>query len=640
MNDVLRPARIVFDDASAPRSLDYDDVYHPRAGAAAQARHVFLGGNQLPARWARRRHFVIVETGFGLGHNFLACWEAWRADPQRCEHLWFVSVEKHPPRRDDLLRAHGDRDVDPSARLLIDAWPPLTPDLHALEFDGGRVSLRLAFGDARHWLPQWMVQADAFMLDGFAPDRNPALWSAELLARLRHLAAPGATAATWSVARAVRDGLESAGFEVARQPGFGAKREMLVARFAPGYALRVPEGRRFGRGGTAAVVGAGLAGAAAADALRRHGVPVTVFEQQAHVAQGASGQRGGLLHGVVHADDGPYARWHRAAFLHAARGFAAGIAQERVVGRLNGLLRRERHLGVAELRQRAHALALPDDYARPLDAGQAVELSAGTAAWPAWLFPTGGWVDPRSAVSAWLGHDNGIELRAPARVNALRRAAGGRWQLLDGQGRVLAEVDHVVLANAHDTQRLAGPLEVALRSVRGQVTMLPADATRLPALPLPLAGDGYVLALRDGDWLCGATHDVDDAHADLRDDDHRRNLDTLSGLLGRQVAIDPARVTGRVAWRLSTPDRLPLVGSLPSHSASVRPDQPRFLPRHDGLHVLAALGSRGLAQSALGGEIVASWISGAPMPVASDTLDAVDVARWSARVARIRNAAS
>ncbi len=630
---------MAFDDAGAPRSLDYDDVYHPRGGAAAQARHVFLGGNQLPTRWAHRRHFVVVETGFGLGHNFLACWAAWRADPQRCEHLWFVSVEKHPPCRDDLRRAHGGHGADPPARMLIEAWPPLTPDLHALEFDGGRVSLRLAFGDARHWLPQWMLQADAFMLDGFAPDRNPAMWSPELLARLRHLAAPSATAATWSVARPVRDGLEAAGFEVARQPGFDAKREMLVARFAPRYALRLPEGRRFGRGGTAAVVGGGLAGAAAADALRRHGVTVTVFEQQTSPAQGASGQRGGLLHGVVHADDGPYARWHRAAFLHAARSFAVGIAAGRVVGGLRGLLRREQHLDEADLRSLADALALPDDYARPLDAGQAFGLSTGTAAWPAWFFPSGGWVDPRSAVVAWLAHHD-IELRTTARVNALHGLDNGRWQLLDGERHILAEVDHVVLASAHDVARLAGPLGVALRSVRGQVTMLPADAARLPALPLPLAGDGYVLPLPDGDWLCGATHDVDDTHAQLRDDDHRRNLGALNRLLGREIDVDPARITGRVAWRLSTPDRLPVIGPVPSHGASVRPDQPRFLPRRDGLHVLAALGSRGLAQSALGGEIVASAISGAPMPVASDTLDAVDVARWPARAARIRSAAS
>ena len=74
------PARIDWSDAAAPFAPDFDDVYHPRDGALAQARHVFLGGNGLPQRWRGRERFVVLETGFGLGNNFLATWAAWRDD--------------------------------------------------------------------------------------------------------------------------------------------------------------------------------------------------------------------------------------------------------------------------------------------------------------------------------------------------------------------------------------------------------------------------------------------------------------------------------------------------------------------------------------------------------------------------------
>ena len=94
----LTPARIDF-SGQVPRSLDDGDIYHSADGALAQAQHVFLGGNGLPQRWRGRRHFSILETGFGLGHNFLATWAAWRADPQRSEQLHFVSLERHPLRR-------------------------------------------------------------------------------------------------------------------------------------------------------------------------------------------------------------------------------------------------------------------------------------------------------------------------------------------------------------------------------------------------------------------------------------------------------------------------------------------------------------------------------------------------------------
>ena len=114
-----------------PYAPAFGDVYHPRAGAFTQARHVFLAGNGLPQRWRGRQRFVVLETGFGLGNNFLATWQAWRDDPQRPERLVFVSVEKHPLHADDLARAHAGSEVPQLAQALCTAWPPLAPDLRS-----------------------------------------------------------------------------------------------------------------------------------------------------------------------------------------------------------------------------------------------------------------------------------------------------------------------------------------------------------------------------------------------------------------------------------------------------------------------------------------------------------------------------
>ncbi|WP_043817687.1 tRNA (5-methylaminomethyl-2-thiouridine)(34)-methyltransferase MnmD, partial [Rubrivivax gelatinosus] len=117
------PARIDFDAAGLPHAPDFGDVYHAQVGAFEQARHVFLAGNGLPGRWAGQRRFVIAETGFGLGNNFLATWAAWRDDPARCAQLVFVSVERHPPTRADLARAlHGSPRPELAAELVA-AWP-------------------------------------------------------------------------------------------------------------------------------------------------------------------------------------------------------------------------------------------------------------------------------------------------------------------------------------------------------------------------------------------------------------------------------------------------------------------------------------------------------------------------------------
>ena len=78
MTSPLVPAVPAFDATSTPYSPEYGDVYHSADSGPGQARHVFLGGNDLPARWAGTRVFIILETGFGLGLNFLATWQAWR----------------------------------------------------------------------------------------------------------------------------------------------------------------------------------------------------------------------------------------------------------------------------------------------------------------------------------------------------------------------------------------------------------------------------------------------------------------------------------------------------------------------------------------------------------------------------------
>src|SRR5438270_481105 len=297
-----------------PFSAAYDDVYHPKAGALAQAQHVLLRGSGLPERWRGRERFVVLETGFGLGNNFLATWDAWRRDPGACRQLHFVSIEQHPLARDDLRALPRDDALKPLAALLADAWPPLTPNLHRLEFEGGRVQLLLALGDVANWLPELVAQVDAFYLDGFAPARNPQMWQPRLYKAMARLAVPGATAATWTAARSVRDGLPAAGFAVEVAPGQGGKRDITLARYAPAYTPRPalpgrPAARAAGR---AAIIGAGLAGCATAWALTRQGWRCTLLDRHAGPASEASGNPAGLFHGIVNPQDGAHARLHRA----------------------------------------------------------------------------------------------------------------------------------------------------------------------------------------------------------------------------------------------------------------------------------------------------------------------------------------
>lgn len=627
-----------------PRSPHYDDIYHPLAGALAQARHVFLHGNGLPQRWAGRALFTVLETGFGLGHNFLATWDAWRCDPARCERLRYVAVERHPLTAADLQRAHAASALPDLAEALLTAWPPLTPNLHLLHFEEGRVQLLLALGDIAALLPGLRLQADAFFLDGFAPARNPAMWQPRVMKALAALAAPNATLASWSAASALRTDLGSAGFVPRLAPGTGGKREITLADWAPRFTPRRPP-TMAAAGRDAVVVGAGLAGAAAAQALARLGWRVTVFDRHPAPAAETSGNPAGLFHGTLNADDGPYARLFRSAALCAHAEYTSAVATGKVPGSTGGLLRLVLEPGgLADMRALLQRLGLPPGYVDALPAHAAATLAGVPLAHPAWHYPGGGWVDP----AAWVRHalsDPGVRFVGGVAVGSLARR-GETWQLCDAAGQPLAQVPTVVLANAAAAAQLLVPLGHApwpLHHTRGQVTHW---AGRHP-LQLPVAGDGYAIPLGGGSGLlCGATREAgwpgeNGALPAVREADHHHNLQRLQRLTGLQPPADTSLWQGRAGWRLHSNDRLPIAGALPLAvmPPGQRLDQARLLPRTSGLFVLTALGARGLTLAPLLARLVAAQASGTPWPLEQDLADAVDPGRWLVRAARASRAA-
>ncbi|MEY4753828.1 MAG: hypothetical protein RJA44_1503, partial [Pseudomonadota bacterium] len=622
---------------------------------------VFLGGNGLPQRWQGRERFVILETGFGLGNNFLATWAAWRADAQRCERLIYVALEKHPLLRVDLARVHAGSALPELAAQLIAQWPLPTPDLHPLDFEGGRVQLLLVHGDAARTLPGLQLAFDACYLDGFAPARNAELWSADLFRKLARLAAPQATAATWSAARAVRDGLAAQGFEVRQVPGFSGKRDMTVAQYAPRYTPPLPAALRPPHQGprAALVIGAGLAGCAAAWALARQGWHCTVLDRQPGPAQETSGNAGGLMHGTFNAPDSLHSRWFRAAAQLTARLAAPTLAAGALAGQLDGFLRLDGRLDAARAEAQLASVGLPADYLRWLDRDEAAARSGLDLPSGGWWYGQAGWLSP-SGWAKWLlaqAEQAGLaRFIGSAEVARLQRAddsPDSPWQAIAADGRLLASAPVVVLANALQAPGLlpAGLPCPPLNAVRGQTSLLAAPMPGLRRPQVPLSGQGYALGLpaemEGGGVLIGATSQHHGADPTVRVADHVHNLQRAAALgLFEPGAVDAvsmaASLSGRVGWRAVRPDRLPLLGPpldplalAAAQAQGARLDALRLQPRqhdaHQGLYLLAGLGSRGITSAALAAQVVASWITGAPCPVDSALRDAVDVARGERR---------
>ena len=619
----LAPARLAFRDG-VPCSTDYDDVYFAREGGLDEVRHVFLAGNDLPDRWQNAPSFTIGETGFGTGLNFLLSVAEWRRQAPAPARLHYVSVEKHPFRSEQLRTALTPFTALGAEReALLAAWPPLVEGLHRRELFAGRVTLTLLFGEASEMLAGLEARVDAWYLDGFAPARNPQMWQADLFRQLARLSRPGATFATFTAAGAVRRGLAEAGFTVHKRPGFGRKREMLAGAIAtppeesstkPWFALPRPS-RKERR---AIVVGAGLAGATTAFALAERGWQVQVIEAGS-VADDASGNPAGVLMPRLNANMDAGARFHLAAFLNTvawlealeARGFTTGFHRTGVLQ----LDTRRRHV------QRIHP-ALPPDVVTARECETTQTLAGVPLSGDALLYPAGGWLSPPRLCRTLLTHPD-IEVRIGLSVERMA-LADDRWHLHTADETFAAPV--VILANGARAMDMVADLHWNLQRVRGQISYLQAPRTDWPTLPV--CGDGYVCPTDDDFLVIGATFDAACHDPALRDADHQTNLDTLRQSLPT-LAAHPV-IGGRVGFRTSSPDRLPIIGAVPDpdffrtayadlrHGPRRRPMPPaHYLP---GLHVTTAHGSRGLTTCPLAAAQLAALLEQEPLPLLRDQL--------------------
>jgi tRNA 5-methylaminomethyl-2-thiouridine biosynthesis bifunctional protein len=231
--DISKP-KIYFDDAGNAHSSEYGDIFHSIAGAMDQSDHVFIHANRLAQRWIES-DVTILETGFGLGSNFLNVWHHWnQVAHDHCVHM--ISIEKHPLSHSELLQAHQ---AHPHWQLplkqLLEQYPGQVPGIFVLSWPEEKMSLTLIHADIQdglNHLNSTQTLVDAVFLDGFSPAKNPQMWSPEVFSNIKRLCHANTSLSTWAVSGMVRENLQAAGFQVEKVPGFAMKREMLLASIA------------------------------------------------------------------------------------------------------------------------------------------------------------------------------------------------------------------------------------------------------------------------------------------------------------------------------------------------------------------------------------------------------------------------
>ena len=633
-------AQLDWDASGQPLSRTYGDVYFSRASGLEETRYVFLQQNRLAERFAALAAgevFVIGETGFGTGLNFLCAWQLFEAQAPAGARLHFVSVERFPLTAADLAQALTLwPELAAYSTALQRQYRAIHPGFQRLVLDEGRVTLTLLIGDVLERLPELDAQVDAWFLDGFAPAKNPEMWTSALFAELARLSRPGATLATFTCAGFVRRGLNEAGFAMGKVPGFGHKREMLagalerpLAQATPPWYARPP---RHGGARTAVVIGAGLAGCATAVSLARRGWQVRVVERHGAAAQEASGNPQGVLYLKLSAHDTPLSRLILDGFgltLRELQALPPGAAWSPC-----GVLQLALSDKDAQ-RQAQLAAHFPADLLQPLDR-DAASARAGMALTAGGLFfPEGGWVHPPALCAHWLKQPN-IELITATEVVDLQETATG-WRI-DTKGTAL-EAAVVVVASAAQARRLLP--ELPLKAIRGQLSSLPVTA-QSEGLSSVVCGEGYLAPARDGHHCLGASFVFDRDDSEPSTGEHASNLQLLAELAPDLAASHrPEDLTGRVAFRCTSPDYLPLVGPVVDEASFAEryrvlrqdarqvPDLPA--PWRPDLYVNLAHGSRGLVTTALAAELLAAWLEDEPLPVARRVAEACHPNRFPLR---------
>lgn len=604
---------LAWSDEGAPIAAAFTDVYFSKAGGLAESEAVFLAGTGLPHAWAGRDHFHVGELGFGSGVNILALWRAWKASRAPHAILHVSTIEAFPLAQVDAARALAAfPEVADLAGQLLARWPVRAAGPQRLWFPEDGFALTIHTGAAEAMLAGMTGRFDAWFLDGFSPARNPDMWSQALFARIAALSAPGARAATFTVAGAVRRGLESAGFAVEKKPGFGAKRERLEACLpaqragAPSLAAAYPYAACAPK--RVAVLGAGIAGAACAQALARRGIEAVVLDAAPQLGAGASGNPAGLIAPRLDRA-GPLGEVFLAAYLEAVAAYdGLGVLEA------CGVEQRAEPKRAAALADLIADPPLPPDWFSVLPGGAVLHARAGL-------------VRPQAAVAAMLRH---AHLMLEAETAAIERADAG-WVLRAPDGRAMLKADAVVLACGPALARFAPASFLPLQISYGQIEWGPGAAPSRA-----LMQGAYVAPFEDG-VLFGATFD----HAPADPADARaRNLAALA-LLAPELAagLDAAALHSRAAQRAATPDRAPIAGLLPDEAAW----RARFAPlahgaaaegpapAHEGVYVLGGLGARGLTLAPLLAERIVSEMRGEPQMLSRQALEAIHPARFLVR---------
>lgn len=638
-------ATLSFNAANTPVSDQFDDIYFSTQDGLAGSHYVFQEGNQLWEKWLShsREAFVIAETGFGTGLNFLAVAEKFkqfRAEfpESKLKRLYFISFEKFPLTSAQLAEIHQNYpQFAMFSQSLTACWQPRQNGCQRYHF--GDIYLDLWFGDIAENLPQlgdlYSNTIDAWFLDGFSPDKNPEMWNEKLYKQMFRLSRNGGTFATFTASSNVRRGLQAAGFSVYKRKGFGKKREMLWGEKpldSENQPLHYPY--FFAKNETVediAIIGGGVASLFLALSLLEKGKQVTLYCKDDALAMNASGNLQGAIYPQLSDDDERNVRFYIHSFDYALQRLSHLEKEIEFEHNLSGVAlyayneKTEKKLNkIAE--QTDDETLFQICTAEVLSEKLGLSVPKGGA-----FIPQGGWLSPVQFVRngfAWL-ELQGLNVVLNHKVEHLTWT-DGKWQW-QTEGKTFCH-QAVVLANGHTLNEFSQANGIPLYPVRGQVSHVPTTNI-LQQLQCVICYDGYLTpASKAGIHCIGASHLRDNAETDFSETEHAENIAKLQQNLTAcdwTNGIDYSQNLAKVGIRAAFRDRVPMVGVVHHfekqkvqyanlYNQLRRKQAVENAEIFANLYMVNGLASRGLTTAPLLGELLASLICNEPVPISEE----------------------
>jgi tRNA 5-methylaminomethyl-2-thiouridine biosynthesis bifunctional protein len=659
-----------FNDQGVPTSRQFNDIYFDRQQGCEQSEAIFIQGNRLEQRFHAllTQHalahptelFSLAETGFGTGLNFLLAWRCYQqakvkvnsefithAMPNKLSKspVWqFISVEKYPLHHSELQRSLAlFPELAQLSNELLKQYPA-TPNEHlTLYFADGEIQLTLLFDEVVAGLGELPCPraglVDAWLLDGFCPDKNPEMWRTEVFQQLARLSKPQASLATFTVAGTVRRGLQAEGFRVAKQAcagQAGAKNQLLVATYQQnsrtlGYQLRPPRTKPQ----QVSIIGGGIAAACVAYSLTQQGIKVRLFCKDAKLGQGASSNAIGALYPLIRQRPDQHSRFYQQAFWHAKQYYQRLLA--------DGFYFSHQWCGLLDLAYNQALLNRQQKFSdhahwsptliHGVDADQASALAGIKLTMGGLFMPEAGWLAPQELVQQLIAAacaTNRLTVHTEVNINKLSQNADLSWQLTKANSNKTYRCQQLILCAGAEGIALEYCQQLPLSPLRGQVTQV-RSTQAMASLKTVLCHKGYVTPAHQGRHCIGATFTKHSLDFKSTEQDDQQNLATLNECLPRLTNWgENDIVDSNARSRCMTPDHLPIVGGMPD-IAQHRLDYPHlakdknwryktpasYLPN---LYLLTGLGARGLCSAPLLADILCAELCGTPFPVDDELL--------------------